>query len=299
MKNNIAIVIDGNSLSYRAYYATLKQLEYFKNSDRQPTNAIKLMLLMSLKILNEHDPQYAVIAFDAGRKTFRDDVYDKYKAGRHATPKELLSQLPLIQQVLEYSGFCICAHSGIEADDVIGSFVNLANRNKINTFVYTSDKDMLQLVNENTIVYQPKKGVSEMMVYNNKNFSDLYHGLNPSQVIDFKAIVGDPSDNLPGVKGIGKTIGVKLIQKYQTLEKIYKNLSDLSPNHQKLFTDSKEMAFKCKTLATIKCDFFDDKKITDFLRKPMNDKKVLEFLQKYRINNLENEIYKATKSLFS
>lgn len=299
MKNNTALIIDGNSLSYRAYYATLKQLEYFKNSERQPTNAIKLMLLMSLKILNEHDPQYAVVAFDAGKKTFRDDVYDKYKAGRHATPKELLSQLPLIQQVLEYSGFCICVHSGIEADDVIGSFVDLANKNKINTFVYTSDKDMLQLVNENTIVYQPKKGVSEMMVYNNQNFKDLYYGLSPSQVIDFKAIVGDPSDNLPGVKGIGKAIGVKLIQKYQTLEKIYKNLSELTPSHQKLFIDSKEMAFKCKTLATIKCDFFDDKKITDFLRKPMNDKKVLEFLQKYRINNLENEIYKATKSLFS
>lgn len=299
MKNNTALIIDGNSLSYRAYYATLKQLEYFKNSDCQPTNAIKLMLLMSLKILNEHDPQYAVIAFDSGKKTFRDDVYDKYKAGRHATPKELLSQLPLIQQVLEYSGFCICVHSGIEADDVIGSFVNLANKNKINTFVYTSDKDMLQLVNENTIVCQPKKGISEMMVYNNQNFKDLYYGLSPSQVIDFKAIVGDPSDNLPGVKGIGKAIGVKLIQKYQSLEKIYKNLSELTPSHQKLFIDSKEMAFKCKTLATIKCDFFDDKKITDFLRKPMNDKKVLEFLQKYRINNLENEIYKATKSLFS
>ncbi|WP_027119672.1 5'-3' exonuclease [[Mycoplasma] testudinis] len=292
---NCAVVIDGHSLTYRAYYATLKQMEYYKETNKQPTNAIKLMLLISLKILNEHNPKYALIAFDAGQKTFRDDLFDDYKAGRPHSPDELRSQLQLLQEVLVYAGYNVRTQIGVEADDLIGSFVSKTTAHKIVNYVYTSDKDMLQLVNEYTNVMQPKKGISEMTVYTKENFPSLYYGLNPAQVIEFKSIVGDSSDKLPGVKGIGIKTGIDLLLKYGSLDNIYENLSELRPAQQKLFNEHKKTAYLCKKLATIKCDCYDAINLNEFLRKTADLEKLTGFLQKYQIRNLENEIYRSVQ----
>lgn len=294
MKNN-AVIIDGHSLTYRAYFATIKQLEYYQNSNVQPTNAVKLMLLMALKILNEHNPKYALVAFDAGEKTFRDDLFDNYKAGRPRSPEQLRSQLSLLQEALVYIGYRVDLQKGVEGDDLIGSLSRKLSNNKINNFIYSSDKDMLQLVNQYTSVLQPKKGVSEMIKYDINNFSELYFGLQPEQVIEYKAIVGDSSDKLPGIKGIGTKTGITLLKKYKTLDNIYQHLCELKPSQQKLFMAAKEAAYMCKKLATIKCDCYDGINLSEFLRKDVNIEAFVTFLEKYKIRNLEKEMYNSVK----
>lgn len=286
-----AVVIDGNSLSYRAFYATFNQLNYFKNKNIKPNNAIKLMLIMSLKILNEYNPDYALVAFDAGKKTFRNEIYDAYKANRDVTPAELIFQLPLIQKSLKLSGFNIELKQGVEADDIIGSFVNLANKNNIVCKIFSSDKDMLQLVNDLTCVYQPKKGISELQIYDSNNFETLTEGLKPIQIIDYKSIVGDSSDNIPGIKGIGKKIGINLLKKYGCLENIYEHINELSPSQQRMFNESKEIAKQCKILATIKNDLFVNVNIDNYLRHNMQTQELINLLKKCKINNMEKYIF--------
>ncbi|WP_027123861.1 5'-3' exonuclease [Mycoplasmoides pirum] len=287
----IAIVIDGNSLTYRAYYATINQLDYFKKYNIKPNNAIKTMLIMSLKILKQYNPKYTLIAFDAGKSTFRNELYKEYKSNRSKTPLELIEQITLLHDIMKLCGYNVCLQNGIEADDIIGSFANLTNANNIHCKIFSSDKDMLQLVNKNTEIHKPEKGVSEMQIYNIDNFENLLDGLSPEQIVDYKGIVGDSSDNLPGIKGIGKKTGIKLIKKYKTLDNIFNNLNDLSNKQKQLFIESENISKLCKELATIKTDLFLNKNINDFLRKPIETENLFDFLNKYKINNMEKYIF--------
>lgn len=289
-----AIVIDGNSLVYRMFYATYSLAEYSIQHNQQPVNALKLMIDTTFRLL-KNNYTYCLVAFDYGKKTLRHDVYEEYKSGRKKMPDELVSQLPLIKEALMYMGMNIISQEGIEADDFIGSFAKLMSKNNVEVDIYSSDKDMLQLVDENIHVNIIKTGLSDIVVHTLANFANLNHGLTPNQIVDYKGIVGDSSDNLPGVKGIGLKTCIKLLDKYQTLENIYENISDLTLVNQQKFLNSKESAFMCKKLATIDTNLFLNKNITDFTFKPTNYSALKAMIKKLNINGLDKYLENANE----
>lgn len=286
MINKKAVVIDGNSLMYRMFYATYNLAEYAVNNNLIPINAVKLMIETCFKI-KQLNYDYCFVAFDHDKRTIRHEVFQDYKLGRKKMPPELVTQIPLIKESLILLGFNILSLPGIEADDLIGSFSKLMNENKVLVDIYSSDKDMLQLVNSYNRVHLIKTGMSNTIIYTNENFSNLFYDLEPNQIPDYKGIVGDKSDNLVGVKGIGDKTGLKLIKNYKSLENIYENLEKLSSSERQKFENSKETAFMCKKLATIDINCLPSEYNVDyFSNKKINNKEVLEFLKKYKINGL-------------
>jgi DNA polymerase-1 len=259
-----SLVIDGNSLVYRCYYASYKQLEYYKQVNKTPLNAVKLFLLIIVKIINSKNYQYLLIAFDHSKKTLRHTEFAAYKEGRKPMPEDLVVQLPLINQALDLLGVKYLSQEGYEADDIIGSYAKLMNDHNIAVDIYSTDKDMLQLVNELTSVKMFKTGVSETIDVNINNFHEVFFGLTPAQVCDFKGISGDSSDNLSGVKGIGPKTARELIKKYHSLEGIYENINLLSKNHQDKFNASKAHAFMCKNLSIIDVNMVKIANIDEF-----------------------------------
>lgn len=282
-----AVVIDGNSLMYRMFYATANLAEYAIEHQMVPVNAVKLMIETGLKLQQSHY-DYCLVAFDHDKKTLRHDLFADYKSGRKKMPEALVTQIPLIKEALNLLGFNIMSKEGIEADDLIGSFAKLMNNDNIHVDIYTSDKDMLQLVNNLTYVHLIKTGLSNVIIHTVDNFSNLTKGLQPQQIPDYKAIVGDKSDNLVGVKGIGEKTGLDLIKKYQNFDQIYLHLDELSPSIKDKFLSSKEVAELCKHLATIDDKIFNkDYVANDFLNHPIQIQSLKEFLKKYQINGLD------------
>ncbi|MDR2461732.1 MAG: 5'-3' exonuclease [Mycoplasmataceae bacterium] len=290
MNNKKALVIDGNSLMYRCFYASYKQLVIQKEKNFLPTNALKLFLMILLKLIKNNNYDYALVAFDHGKKTFRHDEFSEYKANRKPMPEELVSQIPLIKEAIDIVGCTNLSIETIEADDIIGSFCKLANKENIFVDIYTSDNDMLQLVNVLTSVNLFKTGISNIIKVDVENFSNYYHDLKPEQVCDFKGISGDSSDCLYGVKGIGEKQASILLKKYQTLENIYENLDELNETQKKKFSESKKSAFDCKKLAKIKCDVLNEYNINDFTKKEIDKNKLQEFISKYHFINFEKII---------
>ncbi len=281
-----AIAIDGNSLFYRMYYATQNQVDFAIKNNWTPNNGIKLMLSTIQKLTKNNDYQYIFIAFDAGKKTFRHELLKDYKSGRSQTPDELIKQMNDTIKMLGALGFCVMSKEGVEADDLIGSFVNFMTNQNIVCDVYSSDKDLLQLVSNTCTVKLLKTGISNIDEYNINNFSEKYHGLLPHQVIEFKSIIGDKSDKLIGVNGIGEKTGVELLKKYETLEKIYEHLDELSLKNKEKFLNSKEMAFICKRMATILKDELNDKDLNFFNAKNKNESIIKEIVDKYKLYSL-------------
>lgn len=280
------IAIDGNSLFYRMYYATEMQMKYAIENNWIPNNGIKLMLSTINKILEKENYDYILIAFDHGEKTFRHELVDSYKTGRSATPDELIKQMNDTIIMLKALGYCVMSKKGIEADDLIGSFANKMNLSNIECDVYTSDKDMLQLVNKYTKVKLLKTGISNIDEFNFDNFNEKFFGLYPNQVIEYKAIIGDKSDNIIGVNGIGQKNGVALLLKYPNLESIYENLETLSENIRNKLVISKEIAFQSRYLATILLDEFKDINIDTFITQDKSDEIIIELINKYKLNSL-------------
>lgn len=289
-----ALVVDGNSLVYRMFYATYSLAEYSVKHNLQPVNALKLMIDTMFRLL-KNNYTYCLVAFDHGKRTIRHEVYEDYKSGRKKMPNELVSQLPLIKKALEYMGINIISKEGIEADDFVGSFSKLMSNNDIKVDIYSSDKDMLQLVDKNVNVNILKSGLSDVIVHTLSNFAELNYGLNPNQIIDYKGIVGDSSDNLPGVKGIGLKTCVKLLQKYSTLENIYSHLDELTPVNQQKFITSKDNAFMSKQIATIDTNLFINESLDNFLFKQTNYTSLLSMIKKYNINGLDKYFINCVK----
>lgn len=287
-----AIVIDGNSLVYRAYWATYKMLDYFKKNNLVPTNAVNLFTKSILNLFKDKQYDYGFIAFDHARHTFRSQMLDKYKANRKPMPDDLRTQLPMIFKMLETIGISFCSKEGYEADDLIGSFCKIMNDKQIIIDVFSSDRDMLQLVNDLTTVNLFKVGVSQVITYNLSNFKQLYYGLTPKQIIDYKAIVGDGSDNFPGIKGIGPKAAIKLLIKYDTLDNIYANLNNLSLKQKQQFENNKDMAYLCYKIATINKSLFSENDLDYFRKKPFNKEKFISLVNEYKIPSLLNKIVK-------
>lgn len=241
------VLIDGNSLLNRAYYAT----PVFSTSSGQPTNAIFGFTKLMLKIIADVKPEYFVVTFDLKAPTFRHKMFDGYKATRSPMPEELASQVKPLKSLLSAMKIAMCEQEGVEADDLIGT---LSRKFDVHSYIYTGDRDSFQLVNDKTDVYYTKRGVSDLLKLSADNFESEI-GLKPAAIIDLKALMGDKSDNIPGVAGIGETSARKLLSEFSTLDGIYENIDGISSQSlRKKLTDGKESAYMSYKLAKIKCD---------------------------------------------
>ena len=237
------VLIDGNSLLNRAYYAT----PVFTTKDGLPTNGIFGFIKLLLKIISDKKPTYMAVAFDVHAPTFRHKMYDGYKAGRKPMPEELAVQMPILKEVLRMMKINICELAGYEADDILGT---LAKKFPVQTYIYTGDRDAYQLVDETTNVCFTRKGVSDILELTCDNFQDEI-GMSPAQIIDFKALMGDKSDNIPGVAGVGEKSALGLLAQYKTVEGVYEHIDEINGALNTRLTNGKENAFFSKTLATI------------------------------------------------
>lgn len=297
MTNKKAIAIDGNSLMYRCFYATYNQLEYYQKHNLKPMNAFNLFVYSILKLINAKHYDYAVIAFDHGKNTFRTEKYEKYKEGRKPMPEGLVSQLEDIKNSPKLMGIIGMELSRYEADDIIGSFVSLMNKNNIEVEIYSSDRDMLQLVNSLTKVMMFKSGVSITDEYNINNFQDKFMGLSPEQITDYKGIAGDNSDHLKGIQGIGPKTAINMLLKYHDIENLYKHLDELPEKTRNKLLSHRQQAIDCKELATILTNLFDQKNIEEFNHTPILYDELYKKADDNNLNHLK-EYIKRNERLF-
>ena len=217
------IILDGSSLLYRAFYA----LPLLTSGDGSYTNAIHGFSTMLLKLMQEWSPDLLVVAFDKGKKTFRNDLFDAYKGTRKPTPMELSSQIPLLHELMQAWGICLVEKAGYEADDIIGTLASKAAANGYDALVVTGDRDALQLVRPDLRVLLTRKGISDMDVYDEAAFREKYK-LEPLQLIDLKGLMGDTSDNIPGVPGVGEKTAAKLLAAYGSDEEVLEHAEEVS-----------------------------------------------------------------------
>lgn len=249
MKENI-VIIDGSSLLYRAFYA----IPHLTDAQGHPTNAVYGFLNMLLKLYGELDPQYVAVAFDKGKHTFRNDLFDGYKATRKPAPDDLRPQFALIREVLACLGICVLEQEGYEGDDIIGTLARRTAADGYAVDVVTGDRDALQLVTDDVTVYLTKKGITNMLAVTPAVMESEY-GYTPAQVIDMKALMGDTADNIPGVPGVGEKTALKLISQFGSVHGVYEHLDEVKGKKlQEKLADNKDKAVLSKDLATIRCD---------------------------------------------
>ena len=258
------MIIDGNSLLYRGFYA----MPLLTTSEGKFTNAVYSFVTILVKAIENFMPNYLVVAFDYGKKTFRNELFSEYKAGRRETPIELQSQFPLIKEVLTAMNICYIEKEGIEADDILATISHKFS--DLQKIILTGDKDSFQLIDENTQIYFTKKGVSDVKIIDVQSLYEEY-GIMPSQVVDVKALMGDKSDNIPGVKGVGEISAYKLIKEFGTLENLYANIDKVEKSIIKTrLIEGKESAFLSYKLGkniideTLECDLEQCKLIFPF-----------------------------------
>jgi len=255
------MIIDGSSLLYRAFFA----LPPLKSATGQPTNAVYGFMTMLIKLFEDLQPDYTVVAFDKGKVTFRTDMYSDYKGNRPDAPDDLRPQFPLIREVLQSLGIVVIEKEGFEGDDIIGSLSKKLAGPNMQVHIITGDRDTLQLVDEHASVMLTKKGISDMLEVTTDNMTDLY-GYGPDKVIQMKALMGDSSDNIPGVPGIGEKTALKLITAYGDLDGIYDHLDEVSGKKLKeRLEEHKDLAYLSRTLATIKTDMDLEAQPEDFV----------------------------------
>jgi DNA polymerase I len=241
------VIIDGNSIANRAFYA----LPLLSSANGLHTNAVFGFTTMLLKVLDEMKPTHILVAFDAGKIVFRHQEYKDYKGGRQKTPGELSEQFPYIRELLDAFDIHHYELGGYEADDIIGTMTQQAEEQQIPAVIVTGDKDMLQLVSENVHVALTRKGISEIEWYTPQTIKEKY-GLTPGQIVDLKGLMGDASDNIPGIPGVGEKTALKLLHEFGTVENVLENATQVSGKKlQEKIIDNREDALKSKELATI------------------------------------------------
>ncbi|MGZ1542969.1 DNA polymerase I [Staphylococcus argenteus] len=292
---NKLVLIDGNSLSFRAFYA----LPLLSNKAGIHTNAVYGFSMLLEKILKEEKPDHFLVAFDAGKTTFRHEKYSEYKGGRQKTPPELSEQFPYIRQLLDAYHIKRYELDNYEADDIIGTLSKEADKAGFQTIIITGDRDLTQLATDNVTIYYTKKGVTDVDHYTPEFISEKYNGLTPSQIIDMKGLMGDSSDNIPGVAGVGEKTAIKLLNQFNTVEGVYEHLEEVSGKKLKeKLENSKEDALMSKELATINVDSPIEVSLEDTLMTNQNDQqekielfKKLEFKQ--LLGDLDQTVGKA------
>ena len=286
------VLVDGNNLLFRSYYATAYSGNFMKNSRGFPTNGLYGFVNMINKIINEEKPKYMMVAFDIG-KTFRHEKYDEYKGGRAETPDELKSQFPVAKEILNCMGIKYLEKDLYEADDIIGTFAKMIDESSLyEGLIVSSDKDLLQLISDKVTVKLLK--TKDYIMMNHDTFVDTY-GIEPIRMIDLKGLMGDASDNIPGVKGIGEKTALKLLSTYDTIEDIYNNIEQIKGAVKNKLIDGRKQAIDSKDLATIYREVpldvtFDDIKYTyTFSEELMNLYKELEFYSFIKKNDMKRE----------
>ncbi|WP_303753932.1 DNA polymerase I [Enterococcus sp. S86.2] len=246
------LLVDGNSVAYRAFFALHNSLERFKNKNGLHTNAIYAFNTMFDNVMTKEKPTHVLVAFDAGKTTFRTEMYQDYKAGRAKTPGEFREQLPYIRELITALGVKYYELENYEADDIIGTLATQVDKNEFEVVVLSGDRDLTQLASDDVTVDITVKGVSEIEAYTPAHIAEKYDGLSPKQIIDMKGLAGDTSDNIPGVTKVGEKTAIKLLKEYGSVEGIYENIDKIKKSKMKenLIHDQ-EQAFLSKKLATI------------------------------------------------
>lgn len=286
MENKKLVILDGNSLINRAFYALPPMI----NSKNQPTGAVYGFTTMLLKILNDIKPDYIVAAFDRKAPTFRHIEYVEYKAGRKKMPEELVFQLQPVKDILKAFNVGLFELDSYEADDIIGTISKLYEKENLEIIIYTGDKDALQLVSDNTKVMITKKGITEVDVYDIAAIKEKY-GFAPSGIIDLKGLMGDASDNIPGVPGVGEKTALKLLDEYITVEGVYENIDNIVAKKLKEnLVQNKELAFLSKKLATIYREVPVEVDIETMKVEDYNSKEIINLFTQYEFKSLINRI---------
>lgn len=281
------LIVDGNSLIHRAFHA----LPLLNTSTGVFTNAVQGFFGMLFKVFQEEKPRYCAVAFDEHGPTFRHTVYAEYKAGRAETPQELRSQFPLIRELLAAMGIGTYSIAGYEADDLLGTFAKKADAQGFRALLLTGDRDALQLVDNNISLLFPKKGFSETMLFTPVTVKEEY-GITPEQVTDWKGLMGDASDNIPGIPGVGEKTAVKLLAEYHTLENVLENAGSIPGKLGEKVRDNAELARFSKDLATIRPDAPLELRLPDCRLNRLQE--ALPLFQKYELNSLSKRLAALT-----
>ena len=274
------VIVDGNSLINRAFYA----LPMLRSLSGRPCNAVFGFVNMILNVITSEKPKYFACVFDAGKHTFRHNLYADYKGKRDKMPEDLAEQLPILKELLLAMGIKTLEKLEIEADDIVGSLTRKFDEQFI---LISGDKDLLQLINDNTTVWLTQKGISNVLKVDSKVLKQEFN-LTPKQVIDLKSIMGDSSDNIPGVQGIGKVGATKLIDEYGSLDNVYQNIDKISGSTQKKLIEHKDTAYLSYKLATIKLDVEIDATLKDFEFHLPFSQKVYELMQELDFRSITN-----------
>ena len=267
------VLVDGNNLLFRSYYATAYTGNVMRNKEGFPTNGVYGFVNMINKIISEEKPEYMMVAFDIG-KTFRHEKYERYKDGRRETPDDLKVQFPVAKKILNAMGIKYLECAGYEADDIIGTISMWCEKDpEYEALIVSSDKDLLQLISDETVVKLLK--TKDYIWMDKKTFNDTY-GFDPIHMIDLKALMGDASDNIPGVKGIGEKGAIKLVSEYKTIDNIYENIDKIKGAMQIKLIDGKEDAYYSKDLVTIYREVPLDITFDDLLYKGENADELID-----------------------
>lgn len=312
------ILVDGNNLMFRSYYATAYSGSIMRNSKDFPTNALYGFVSMINKIIDEENPEYMAVAFDIG-KNFRKDKYQDYKAGRHETPQDLKLQMPVAREILDKMGIKHFELEPYEADDIIGTLAKMADNDPdFDATIVSSDRDLLQLISDVVDVKLLKQ--KGHIRYNPQTFYEDYK-IAPINIIDLKALAGDSSDNIPGVKGVGEKTALTLLQKYTTLENIYDHIDEIKGKLQEKLINDKDNAFFSKEIATIYrdvplnikdledityeknfnkelYDLFVELEFYSFIKNSEKDKNTSSSVEFTKLDNLENLVLEDKISIY-
>ncbi|MFN3693559.1 MAG: 5'-3' exonuclease H3TH domain-containing protein, partial [Ignavibacterium sp.] len=249
MKNNLFVIIDAMALAYKAYFAFISRPLSTKKGE--PTSAVYGFMTQLLKVLESHKPDFIAVAFDSKEKTFRHEKYEAYKSSREEMPEDMIPQLERIKQIIAALKIPVYILPGYEADDIIGTAVKKAEKLGLESLAITPDKDYFQLITDKTKIVRPGKSTDEVIIYDKKKVEEEL-GFEPKFMVDYLALIGDSSDDIPGVPGIGPKTAVPLIQKFGTIENIYNNIDKIEKESiRKKLLENKDKAFLSKELASI------------------------------------------------
>ncbi|MBU0578087.1 hypothetical protein KJ742_04730 [Patescibacteria group bacterium] len=284
------VVIDGNHLIHRAFYAIQAPL---KTSSGEQTNAIYGFASMLLNIIEAEKPSYIALTFDEKAPTFRHDEHEGYKATRTKAPDELYAQIPRIRELVEKFNIPIYSKEGFEADDMIGTLAKKAEEQGITTFIVTGDMDALQLISPYTYVVFPHKGYRDPFVFNKEEVVKKY-GITPEQVVDYKALMGDSSDNIKGVEGVGTVGATKLLREYETLDGIYEHLDDIKGAIHDKLENGRDDAYFSQRMARIVTDVPCDYTKEDTSVETLDYKGLGKFFEEMEMTSLKRRLDKIT-----
>ncbi|GKQ42500.1 DNA polymerase [Companilactobacillus sp. RD055328] len=299
MSKEKLVLVDGNSVAFRAFFAMHNVLDKFVNSEGLHTNAVYAFNNMLESILKSEKPTHMLVAFDAGKTTFRTEMFDDYKSNRSKTPGEFTEQMPYIKELLTARGIKNYELPNYEADDIIGTLSRVAQKANYETVIVTGDRDLTQLTTDKVSVAVTVKGVSEIEKYTPEHVKEKL-GISPEQIIDIKGLMGDTSDNYPGVEKVGEKTALKLIDKYGSIEELYKHVDEMKPSKLKehLIND-KDKAFLSKQLATINIDAPIEISLDDVIYEGDQNEELIKFYRDMNFKSFLSRIDMADQGVDS